>query len=62
MKNFSATLTQRSKSFNPSFHEEIEGDDLLEILSKLILTIARLHKKILDEQYERNVKDDDIPF
>lgn len=62
MKKFAVTLTQHDKSFTPPFHEQIEGDDLLEILSKLILAIARLHKKLLDEEFERRVVDGDIPF
>lgn len=63
MKKFAITIAERnSGSFQPSFSEEITGDDLLEVLSKLILAIARLHKKILDEEYKRRVADDDIPF
>lgn len=63
MKKFAISLSQRStEKFEPRFHEEIEGDDLLELLAKFILTIARLHKRLLDEEYEKRKEDDDIPF
>ena len=62
MNKFAISLTMRGPSFTPAFSEEITGDDLLEVISKFILVIARLHQKILDAQYKRNVKDDDIPF
>lgn len=62
MKKFCITIAERGNSFEPSFSEVIEGDELLEILSQLILTIGRLHRKLLEEQYQRNVVSDDVPF
>lgn len=63
MKKYSIIFTQRSmEGFTPAFCEEIEGDELLDVVSKFVLIIARASNKLLNEAYERNLKDDDIPF
>jgi hypothetical protein len=62
MKKFCITISERGESFTPHFSEVIESDELLDALSQLILVIGRLHKKLLEEQYERNLNRDDIPF
>jgi hypothetical protein len=59
---FTITLTQKGEGFTPSFHHEVKGDNLLEVIAQFILVIALLHKKLLDEAYQKRVDDDDIPF
>jgi len=63
MKKFCITISERGEAFTPRFSEVIEGDELLEVLSQLILTIGRLHRQLLHEQFVKNVQqEDDIPF
>lgn len=63
MKKFAITFVQRNlEGFTPAFCEEVEGDDLLEVVSKFILIIARASNIITRQEYERNLQDDDIPF
>ncbi len=62
MKKFNISLTMRGESFVPAYHDSIEGDDLLEVISKFILTIAKLSRHLLDEEYKKRLDSDDIPF
>lgn len=63
MKKFCITICERGNSFIPKFSEVLESDELLDILSQLVLVIGRLHMKLLEEQYQKNLEnDDDIPF
>ena len=59
MKKFQITLSQRDGSYTPIFHECIEADDLIELLSKFVLSIAKLKKMLITT---KELDDDDIPF
>lgn len=62
MKNFELTITRR-KEDKIVHHEKIEADDLVEILSKLLLEIAKIQNTISEELVDAfRYRDDDIPF
>jgi len=48
---------------NPDFYREISGEDLVEVLSKLLIEVTKLQRDIFeDKMTEMRMMNDDIPF
>lgn len=63
MKQFALSLVRYDEFSKIKTMINFEGEDLVEILSKLNIQIAMLYRDIVKErELERNMKDDDIPF
>lgn len=62
MKNFELTITRRQDG-QIKHHEKIEGDNLVELLSKLLLEIAKIQHTISEDMIHAiRFQDNDIPF
>lgn len=62
MKQFELNLIRHNTQpgqFKILSMDKIEGDDLVEVLSKLLLVVAKIQQEITKEQVSL---DDDIPF
>jgi len=59
--------TRDDKCFSPEFYEILEADDLVELLSKLPLTLAKMWREDKEYKERHGIKysqdeEDDIPF
>lgn len=62
MKKYELTIAMRKQdSFEFASSDKIESDDLLEIVSQLLIVIVRLSRLEVGNT-RRYVVDDDIPF
>lgn len=64
MKHFELTIT-RLNGTRLSSYDKIEADDLVELMSKLLLIVVRIQDDIQQEQISRlrfEGNDDNIPF
>jgi hypothetical protein len=59
IKQFELSLIRYDNDFKVKSVDKCYGDDLVELLSKFLLTIVQLQNKMAEEQ---NGGDDDIPF
>jgi hypothetical protein len=55
------TLDRSDGKFEVSYHDRVEGKDIIEVVSQLPLVIARLMKSEYEKELLR-LADDDIPF
>ena len=60
MKFFKLLITHYDNHGGIEDHEQIDGDDLVEVFSKLLILTAQWQQKW--EKRNREYNDDDIPF
>lgn len=70
MRKYKISLTKLDDSKIEAF-DEVEGSNLIEVCSKLVLLIAKYVREAEEEYanlksivdfYRKNIKDEDIPF